>query len=243
MGIFHFLWLSNIPLWLLSVLAAPPLFSYPLSKPGFYSSLSFRERPGFYSFLFFRERERMMEQMGQNVKHESGKWYADVLLLFLLLLPLFYKFEIILKMKLSNQSKNIIGFLRMMSKVFTYFFRLTSCYFSLWCLSFSHDTCVCSVAQLLSFVGLFVTLWTVEHQALLSREFSKQEYWNGLPFPTPGDLPDPGIEPASLASPALAGEFFTTVPPGKPLIHDFNSFPLHLLFSKLECYGLHLLST
>ena len=147
MGIFHFLWLSNIPLWLLSVLAAPPLFSYPLSKPGFYSSLSFRERPGFYSFLFFRERERMMQQMGQNVKHESGKWYADVLLLFLLLLPLFYKFEIILKMKLSNQSKNIIGFLRMMSKVFTYFFRLTSCYFSLWCLSFSHNTCACSVAQ------------------------------------------------------------------------------------------------
>ena len=40
-------------------------------------------------------------------------------------------------------------------------------------------------------------------------EFSRQEYWSGLPFPTPGDLPNPGIEPASLVSPALAGEFFT----------------------------------
>ena len=47
-------------------------------------------------------------------------------------------------------------------------------------------------------------------------EFSRQEYWSGLPFPTPGDLPYPGIEPVSLASPALAGMFFTTAPPGKP---------------------------
>ena len=48
-------------------------------------------------------------------------------------------------------------------------------------------------------------------------EFTRQEYWSGLPFPTPGDLPDPGIEPASLASPALADRFFTTALPGKPL--------------------------
>ena len=47
-------------------------------------------------------------------------------------------------------------------------------------------------------------------------EFSRQEYWNGLPFPTPEDLPNPGIEPLSLASPALAGRFFTAAPPGKP---------------------------
>ena len=52
-------------------------------------------------------------------------------------------------------------------------------------------------------------------QAPLSLEFSRQEYWNGLPFPTPGDLPNPGIKPASLVSPALVGGFFTTVPPGK----------------------------
>ena len=46
-------------------------------------------------------------------------------------------------------------------------------------------------------------------------EFPRQEYWSGLPFLTPGGLPDPGIEPASLVSPALAGGFFTTAPPGK----------------------------
>ena len=57
--------------------------------------------------------------------------------------------------------------------------------------------------------GLFATLWTVAHQAPLSMKISRQEYWNGLPFPPPGDLPDPGIEPASLMSPALAGGFFT----------------------------------
>ena len=44
-------------------------------------------------------------------------------------------------------------------------------------------------------------------------EFTRQEYWSGLPFPTPGDLPDPGIEPVSLASPVLAGGFFTPAPP------------------------------
>ena len=65
----------------------------------------------------------------------------------------------------------------------------------------------------------FVTPWTVAHQAPLSMELPRQEYWSGLPFPTPGDLLDPGIEPASLASPTLAGGFFTTVPPGKPAYH------------------------
>ena len=62
----------------------------------------------------------------------------------------------------------------------------------------------------------FVTPWAMAHQALLSMEFYRQEYWSGLPFPSPGDLPDPGTEPASLVSPALAGGFFTTEPPGKP---------------------------
>ena len=65
-------------------------------------------------------------------------------------------------------------------------------------------------AKLLSCVQLFVTLWTVTHQALLSMGFSKQEYWSGLPCPPPGNLPDSGIEPMSLMSQALAGEFFTT---------------------------------
>ena len=56
----------------------------------------------------------------------------------------------------------------------------------------------------------FAILWAVAHQAPLSPEFSRQEYWNGLPFPPPGDLPDPGIELESLRSSALAGRFFTT---------------------------------
>ena len=68
-------------------------------------------------------------------------------------------------------------------------------------------------AQLLSHVHLFVTPWTTACQASWSMGFSRQEYWSGLPFPTPGDLPNPGIEPGS---PILAGEFFTTKPPGKP---------------------------
>ena len=61
-----------------------------------------------------------------------------------------------------------------------------------------------------SVVRLFVTLWTVAHQAPLSIGFSRLEYWSGLPFPSPGDLPDPRFEPVSLVSPALAGEFLTT---------------------------------
>ena len=75
---------------------------------------------------------------------------------------------------------------------------------------------VCVFAQPLSHVQLFVTPWTVAHQAPPSTGFSSQEYWSGLPFPSLGDLPNPGIEPVSLAAPALAGRFFTTAPPGKP---------------------------
>ena len=71
-------------------------------------------------------------------------------------------------------------------------------------------------AHMLSCVQLFAIPWIVAHQAPLYMEFSKQEYWSGLPFPTPGDIPDPRIEPVYLASPALAGRFFTTIPPEKP---------------------------
>ena len=63
----------------------------------------------------------------------------------------------------------------------------------------------------------FATPWTIAHQAPLSMRFSRQECWSGLPFSTPGDLPDPRIEHMSLGSPALAGGFFTAAPPGKPL--------------------------
>ena len=57
---------------------------------------------------------------------------------------------------------------------------------------------------------LSVAPWTIACQALLSMGFSRQEYWSGLPFSSPGDLPDPGIKRESLASPALAGKFFTS---------------------------------
>ena len=59
-------------------------------------------------------------------------------------------------------------------------------------------------------VRLFATLWSVAHQALLSTGFCRQEYWSVLPFNSPGDLPNPGIKPKSLMSPALVGMFFTT---------------------------------
>ena len=65
---------------------------------------------------------------------------------------------------------------------------------------------------MLSCIQLFVTRWTVACQVLLSVEFSRQEYWSRLPFTPPGDLPDSGIEPLSLVSPALAEGFFTTAP-------------------------------
>ena len=61
-----------------------------------------------------------------------------------------------------------------------------------------------------SHIQLFVTLWTVAHQAPLCMSFFRQEYWNELLCPSPGDLPDPGLEPMSHMSPALAGGFFTT---------------------------------
>ena len=74
--------------------------------------------------------------------------------------------------------------------------------------------CVC----VLSRVQLFAAPWTVASQASLCMEFSRQEYWSGLPFRTPRNIPDPGIQPVTLASPALSGRFFTTVPPEKPTL-------------------------
>ena len=65
----------------------------------------------------------------------------------------------------------------------------------------------------LSCVRLFAIPWTVVYQASLSMGFSRQEYWSGLPFPSPGDLPDPGMEPRS---PALQADALPCEPPGKP---------------------------
>ena len=77
---------------------------------------------------------------------------------------------------------------------------------------------------MLSCVQLFATPWNVTHQVPLSMEFSRKEYWSVQPFSTPEDIPDTGIEPMSLVSPALAGGFFTTAPPGKP--HFFTEMNL-----------------
>ena len=65
----------------------------------------------------------------------------------------------------------------------------------------------------LSHVQLFATAWSVAHQAPPSMEFSRQDYWSGLPFPSPGDLPDPGIKPGS---PALRADALPSEPPGNP---------------------------
>ena len=70
--------------------------------------------------------------------------------------------------------------------------------------------------------SLVATAWTVAHQAPLSMGFPRQEYWSGLPFPSPGDLFNSGIEPAFLA---LAGRFFITEPPGKPTLKFVHTHP------------------
>ena len=77
-----------------------------------------------------------------------------------------------------------------------------------------HSVCyywsVCAVVSCFSHVQLFLTPWTVALQDPMSMGFSRQEYWSGLPFPSPGDLPNPGTEPVLSMSPALTGVFFNT---------------------------------
>ena len=73
-------------------------------------------------------------------------------------------------------------------------------------------------AQWLNRVQIFATPWTIAHQVLLSMGFPRKEYWSGLPFPPPEDLPNPGIKPMSLVAPALVGKFFIIEPPGKPTV-------------------------
>ena len=77
-----------------------------------------------------------------------------------------------------------------------------------------------SEVKSLSQVRLFATPWTIAHQAPPSMGFSRQEYWSGLPFPSPGDLPHPGIKPRS---PTLQADVLTSEPPGKP-IKSFGQF-------------------
>ena len=87
-----------------------------------------------------------------------------------------------------------------------------------YCVCVSVCVCVCVRAHVLSHSVVSDSLWppwTIARQAPLSMEFSRQEYWSMLPFPTPGNLPNPGIKPTSLASPALAGRLFITALSGK----------------------------
>ena len=76
---------------------------------------------------------------------------------------------------------------------------------------------MCCVISCFSRFQLFATLWTAPCQAPLSMGFSRQEYWSGLQVPTPGNLLDPGIEPVSLTSAALASGSLPLAPPGKPI--------------------------
>ena len=93
------------------------------------------------------------------------------------------------------------------------------------------STHVCSV------VSASATPWTVAGLAPLSMGFFRQEYWSGLPCSPPGDLPDPGIEFTSPASPALAHRFSTTEPPGKPHKHETAFLNLCVyLFWPVPCF-------
>ena len=88
-----------------------------------------------------------------------------------------------------------------------FYFYLSECFY--------HKKVLCECCHF-SRVQVFVTPWTIARQAPVSMEFSRQEYWSGLPCPAPGDLPNPGTKPTSLTSPALAGGFLPLAPPGKP---------------------------
>ena len=90
---------------------------------------------------------------------------------------------------------------------------VSSEYLSSWLGTINSKSLPVCEGKSLSRVRLFATPWTVAHQAPPSMRFSRKEYWSGLPFPSPGDLPDPGIEPRS---PALQADALTSEPPGKP---------------------------
>ena len=78
---------------------------------------------------------------------------------------------------------------------------------------------IVAIVYSLSHAWLLQPPWTAAQQVFLSIGFPRQEYWSRLPFPSPGDLPDPALEPTS---PVLAGRFLTTEPPGKPHFQHFK---------------------
>ena len=88
------------------------------------------------------------------------------------------------------------------------------------------------IVKSLSCVRLFVTPWTVAHQAPPSMEFSRQEYWSGLPFPSLGDLPNQGIEPGS---PALRADALPSEPPGNCI---YRYIPIYIYIYTYSCHAL-----
>ena len=95
--------------------------------------------------------------------------------------------------------------------------------------------CVCVCVCVFSRLVMSDSLQFVVRQAPLSMEFSRQEYWSGLPSSPPGDLPGPGIQPTSPVAPASAGRFFTAEPPGMPSVihthtHTHTYIPFYILF-------------
>ena len=102
------------------------------------------------------------------------------------------------------------------------------------CLKVSLSVCT----QPLRHIWLLAALWTVAHQAPLSMGFSRQEYWSGLPFPPPGDFPDPRIEPVSPTSPELGGRFFSPEPSGMHWnVEHTRAFFSHFPHSHCSCPG------
>ena len=127
-----------------------------------------------------------------------GRWYLESLVMYQLLIltvlcQFIYKSFIV---PLHVPGTEIVTKSSLLSRTFLV---VKEAKFELW-----------FVVQLLSPIWLFSTPKAVTCQAPLSMGFPRQEYWSGLPFPPPGDLPNPGIEPTSLTSPAMIGRFITT---------------------------------
>ena len=110
----------------------------------------------------------------------------------------------------------------------------------IWLSPISIQTAHWFIVQSLSRVQLFLSPWTVAHHIPLSTGFPRQEHWSRLPFPTPGHLPDTEIEWKSPVSPALAGEFFTTEPPGKPSLLVYIKVYIFIAVNKIQLFKVKL---
>ena len=143
----------------------------------------------------------------------QGSLWSELVFLFWKLSPSVYRIQgFIFTLPFTDEVRSL-SFYRSLILNYSWFPRLPHCSWKGWRTNASH-TLHSEVKWSRSVPSDSVTPWTVAHHAPLSMGFSRQEYWSGLPFPFPGDLPDPGIEPRS---PRLQAEALTSVPPGKPL--------------------------